>query len=389
MASQVGPNAGTLAAHVCPQCSKSFVRLCDLNKHSKSHTRPYKCKDPTCKYHTFGWPTAKELERHNNDKHSATPRTFPCLFRPCTYWSKRESNCKQHMEKAHNWEYVRSKSKGSRAVAQQKLDDDGYPLNNHGMMLDTDLRNTPASASPRSLITPPAGVDFILFDDQEDAIGDHDDNLYSHYADAHNVESYLPWTSPTTRLRDNELVLERFSQTYNSMQANASTAVGTYGVGPGLALSNFPSHGLQHYPKIGHPVPFTANVTIKVESPILTLDTAIPRKRKYEPVEAPLAHLEQVPASTSSMRPNPSQKTGAGQGTPTPSRARPASKCENSSGEDVGRPKKKTKPNSTEDFDDMSMPDIFRHAHPTLYDKDRSDKYSPCHTVHREISTLV
>ncbi|EAQ90967.1 hypothetical protein CHGG_02902 [Chaetomium globosum CBS 148.51] len=293
------------------------------------------------------------------------------------------------MEKAHNWEYVRSKSKGSRAVAQQKLDDDGYPLNNHGMMLDTDLRNTPASASPRSLITPPAGVDFILFDDQEDAIGDHDDNLYSHYADAHNVESYLPWTSPTTRLRDNELVLERFSQTYNSMQANASTAVGTYGVGPGLALSNFPSHGLQHYPKIGHPVPFTANVTIKVESPILTLDTAIPRKRKYEPVEAPLAHLEQVPASTSSMRPNPSQKTGAGQGTPTPSRARPASKCENSSGEDVGRPKKKTKPNSTEDFDDMSMPDIFRHAHPTLYDKDRSDKYSPCHTVHREISTLV
>jgi uncharacterized C2H2 Zn-finger protein len=367
MASQAGPSAGIEAAHICPQCSKSFVRLCDLNKHSKSHTRPYKCKDPTCKYHTFGWPTAKELERHYNDKHSENPRTFACAFEGCTYWSKRESNCKQHMEKAHNWTYVRSKSKGSRLVAQRKADDNGYTPSNHGLLVDADLSSTAASASPRSLIAPPAEEDFVLFDDQ-DAIGDHDDNrLFTpRYSDTHHVESYLPWTSPTTRLRDNELVLERFSQTYNSMQANATTAVGTYGIGPGPALPNFSPHGLQHYPKFGHQVPFTTNVTIKVESPVLTLDTAIPTKRKYEPVESPLAHVEQAPASTSGMRPNPSRKAGAGQGAPTPSRARPASKCGNSSGEDVGRPKKKTKSNPTEDFDDISMPDIFRHAHPSL-----------------------
>jgi hypothetical protein len=46
---------------------RSFSRLCDLNKHAKSHSRPYKCNDPTCKYNTLGWPTARELERHYND----------------------------------------------------------------------------------------------------------------------------------------------------------------------------------------------------------------------------------------------------------------------------------------------------------------------------------
>ena len=47
-----------------------------------------------------------------NDKHSAEPPKYRCQFHPCPYESKRESNCKQHMEKAHGWEYVRSKNNG-------------------------------------------------------------------------------------------------------------------------------------------------------------------------------------------------------------------------------------------------------------------------------------
>lgn len=35
---------------------------------------------------------------------------YECQFNPCTYQSKRESNCKQHMEKAHGWTYLRSKN---------------------------------------------------------------------------------------------------------------------------------------------------------------------------------------------------------------------------------------------------------------------------------------
>ena len=37
---------------------------------------------------------------------------FRCHYHPCPYESKRESNCKQHMEKAHGWAYVRSKNNG-------------------------------------------------------------------------------------------------------------------------------------------------------------------------------------------------------------------------------------------------------------------------------------
>ncbi|KAK7997457.1 elongation factor 1-beta [Apiospora arundinis] len=66
-------------------------------------SRPWKCPIPTCRYHEFGWPTKKEMDRHINDRHSATPFMYECLYKPCPYKSKRESNRKQHMAKAHGW----------------------------------------------------------------------------------------------------------------------------------------------------------------------------------------------------------------------------------------------------------------------------------------------
>ncbi|GAP86101.1 putative zinc finger transcription factor ace1 [Rosellinia necatrix] len=101
-----------------PGCKKEFARPCDLTKHEKTHSRPWKCPIPTCKYHDYGWPTEKEMARHVNDKHSAAPEMYECKYKPCPYKSKRESNCKQHMEKAHGWTYKRSKvpkAKGSKA----------------------------------------------------------------------------------------------------------------------------------------------------------------------------------------------------------------------------------------------------------------------------------
>ena len=98
--------------HECPQCEKDFKRPCDLTKHIKTHERPWKCSEAKCKYHEYGWPTEKERDRHVNDKHSTAPSLYHCLYKPCPYTSKRESNCKQHMEKAHGWNYVRSKNNG-------------------------------------------------------------------------------------------------------------------------------------------------------------------------------------------------------------------------------------------------------------------------------------
>lgn len=98
--------------HECPLCDKEFKRPCDLTKHVKTHERPWKCPEADCKYHAHGWPTEKERDRHVNDKHSAAPPLYQCLYDGCPYTSKRESNCKQHMEKAHGWAYVRSKNNG-------------------------------------------------------------------------------------------------------------------------------------------------------------------------------------------------------------------------------------------------------------------------------------
>lgn len=84
-----------------------------LIEHEKAESRPWKCPVESCKFHEYGWPTTGELERHHNDKHPvAPPPLYECLFKPCPYRSKRESNCKQHMEKAHGWTYIRSKNNG-------------------------------------------------------------------------------------------------------------------------------------------------------------------------------------------------------------------------------------------------------------------------------------
>ncbi|KAF2626887.1 hypothetical protein BU25DRAFT_411420 [Macroventuria anomochaeta] len=131
--------------HMCRDCKKEFKRPCDLTKHEKTHSRPWKCSEEKCKYFELGWPTEKERDRHVNDKHSSAPAQYKCLYPPCTYASKRESNCKQHMEKAHGWEYVRSKSNG-RKKSQAVSNSPATPL--------TPFLGTPQSTALTTPITP-------------------------------------------------------------------------------------------------------------------------------------------------------------------------------------------------------------------------------------------
>ena len=102
--------------HICHECGKHFRRPCDLTKHEKTHTRPWKCTELSCKYAVEGWPTEKERDRHVNDKHCANPVLFRCGAPNCPYSSKRESNCKQHREKAHGIIYPRTRPHASRAT---------------------------------------------------------------------------------------------------------------------------------------------------------------------------------------------------------------------------------------------------------------------------------
>jgi uncharacterized C2H2 Zn-finger protein len=132
--------------HMCRDCKKEFKRPCDLTKHEKTHSRPWKCSEKKCKYFELGWPTEKERDRHMNDKHSAAPAQYKCLYPPCTYASKRESNCKQHMEKAHGWEYVRSKSNGKKPRSVGAGHSPATPL--------TPFLGTPQSAALATPMTP-------------------------------------------------------------------------------------------------------------------------------------------------------------------------------------------------------------------------------------------
>ncbi|KAI0009758.1 hypothetical protein F4779DRAFT_352541 [Xylariaceae sp. FL0662B] len=128
-------------------CNKEFKRPCDLTKHEKTHSRPWKCPIPTCKYHEYGWPTEKEMDRHVNDKHSSAPPMFECQFKPCPYKSKRESNCKQHMEKAHGWTYVRTKTNGQKKASKSGSSAHPTPLINN--------LPTPSSEHTDPIMTPP------------------------------------------------------------------------------------------------------------------------------------------------------------------------------------------------------------------------------------------
>ncbi|KAI1260996.1 hypothetical protein F5Y18DRAFT_440810 [Xylariaceae sp. FL1019] len=140
-----------------PGCNKEFKRPCDLTKHEKTHSRPWKCPFSTCKFHEYGWPTEKEMGRHVNDKHSSAPAMYECEYKPCPYKSKRESNCKQHMEKAHGWTYHRTKApkKGSKASSSAKP----TPM----------LNNLPTPSSDQSdqIMTPPDNNLFSALDDNQ------------------------------------------------------------------------------------------------------------------------------------------------------------------------------------------------------------------------------
>lgn len=151
--------------HECSLCDKEFKRPCDLTKHVKTHERPWKCSEAKCKYFEYGWPTEKERDRHVNDKHSSMPSLYHCLYKPCPYTSKRESNCKQHMEKAHGWNYIRSKNNGKgKAIDVMRLPKGSVPPSPSSVAL-TPIAPSPSTSahsyvtgSRRGSMAPPTSI---------------------------------------------------------------------------------------------------------------------------------------------------------------------------------------------------------------------------------------
>ncbi|KAK6523472.1 copper-binding transcription factor [Arthrobotrys megalospora] len=167
-------------------CGKKYNRPCDLKKHGKTHSRPHKCSEPTCLYHEKGFPTEKERDRHETDRHSESPQMWYCEFPPCPYKSKRESNCKQHMEKQHDYVYERSKHN---------------PRNPNGNAVKNQQSGRKNSDTPKSATKPNGPVTSIF--DHGISTPPHDVNAFIPTLDETNEmakiqQMYLLTPSPDT-----------------------------------------------------------------------------------------------------------------------------------------------------------------------------------------------
>ncbi|RBR04849.1 hypothetical protein FVER53590_03599 [Fusarium verticillioides] len=77
----------------------------------------WKCPVLSCQYHENGLFTEEQRDHHYREKHSETPVMYECTFKLCTYKSKRETNCMQHMEKAHGWTHIHQQGNDRMRVA--------------------------------------------------------------------------------------------------------------------------------------------------------------------------------------------------------------------------------------------------------------------------------
>lgn len=380
----------------CHLCGKPYTRVCDLNKHLKTHSRPFKCPINECRYHLFGWPTEKELDRHYNDKHSTEPRVFSCLWHGCNYTSKRNSNCKQHMEKAHGYNYVRSR-------VGNKDDGPNRPLGPQGEV-------RPEFAYPRNKLALRTVPDVLLTPSSLD-------QCYSAQADAtspmdlngpvpYGPDVYIPWKSPVTRLRNNEVFMDEFSQNYGpgtpvAVQDSDWLRVP---VDPRLcASSSSGSNTPDESPVIQ--APSSRDELFKALPMIVTPKTSSTvTSQVLTPVSEPSPRLPQESDSrreaTNQRDANPRRQAGTpGLGVSQAGNLNSygkrqvrfaKDKGEDSDGDDEPPVKRPKAPGgSEEDIGDPKMICPFRKAHPEIYDLDVHSKYWSCHTEHHNISTVV
>lgn len=424
-ASPVRDMEGPDGPHVCQQCGRQYPRLCDLNKHLKAHTRPFKCPVEACKYHLLGWPTEKELDRHRNDKHSMEPRTYSCLYPPCpcksipysaTFWanmsgdyweqalygkhsltsrpwtdtSKRESNCKQHMEKTHGWEYVRSR------LAHKDEPTSPYPI----LIGDTSKQVIHPESSLTIRTVPGLTV-------SPSPLVPHNSPASTAYDGPipYGADVYIPWTSPVTRLRNNENFLQQFSQTYSAgyqgddewlkipVDPQLYTSSPRDDKDAGTALT--PDPAKRHESSLKSlPTVLTPQTSPTVKTQILT------------PLSEPSPFLNQCPwATREGIAPHDVESDpgsgfpaarGLRSGNPGQSNRpgkRPVTFSKESDGSDEdGEPpikRSKAPDGKADQAGDPQMICPFRAAHPEIYDMGRDQKYLSCHTEHHNISTVV
>lgn len=381
----------------CQSCGKHHTRLCDLTKHVKAHSRPFKCPVQDCRYHDWGWPTEKELDRHYNDKHSTKPRTFSCLWHDCSYSTKRESNCKQHMEKVHGYHYVRSRSGNQEEHTASPADTTGAVKNPFsqpkGKLAIRTIPNGLLAASSVQQSSPLAPTSASP--------------LGMHGPDPYGQAICIPWNSPLTRLRNNEAFLREFSQSYNPgtplaiqdhewlrvpidprLQNASSTGNSTPDFTPTSSASSTRDALLRALPTIVTP----RSSPIAMSQVLTPVSNTSPDQQSCINSEVTTPQDVEPP---SHMGRSGVQDSGAGNSGYLNSYGKRQVRFENEqedhSDEDDEPPMKRTRaPRGTDDDSgDPRMFCPFRVAHPEIYDVEVHSRYFSCHTEHNNISTVV
>ena len=340
----------------CEVCGRLFSRHCDKNKHVKAHTREFKCPIDTCKYHTHGFPTQKESDRHFNDKHASSPPMYSCKFQPCAYRSKRESNCKQHMEKAHGWTYERSRKSNHNCHPSVQGDNDSIANNNIADETEYQMLTGPPGLQPLPDSIWYSGSGFV--NDDETAL------LETGSQGANLCISWIP----------------EHSEAYNVKPLPPYDACGEFHTDPNL--TNAVPFGQEALTKSLTPPQTPARPsqdvhesnTIQCQQFTIKVEPPSPQR---EPVTSQGTCGTQGTHSRHSGKRDRSEKPFS---TPAP---------DDEDDHDDERPSKRLKSSPEFDLDDMQMPCPFRLAHPAVYNRDLSEKYSTCHTKHENISTIV
>lgn len=293
------------------------------------------------------------------------------------------------MEKTHGWEYVRSRlgNKDESASHYPILNSDASKQVIHPESSLT-IRTVPGlTVSPSPLVphnSPASPYDGTI---------------------PYGADVYIPWTSPVTRLRDNENFLEQFSQAYASgyqgddewlkipvdPQLYTSAPRDEKAAGKALTpeVANRHENSLQALPNVLTP---QASPTVKTQvltplsepSPFLnpcpwaTSDGMAPHDVESDPGRG-------FPATRGLRSGNPGQPNRPGK------RPVRVSRGFDVSDDDEEPPNKRNKApdGKTDQKGDPKMICPFRAAHPEIYDIGLDQKYMSCHTEHDNISTVV
>jgi len=108
--------SSTTEKYGCEQCPRTFSKRHQLNRHLRTHTKPFKCDQPGC---SASFAEKRGRDRHTKSRHDsfATDKDIvKCRF--CKYTSTRPDAVQRHLRKKHGVQVSRTCQLRSHQISQ-------------------------------------------------------------------------------------------------------------------------------------------------------------------------------------------------------------------------------------------------------------------------------